>query len=150
MIYLSERQRCGPRGSVEACGTLLSILPLGNATTVRALLCGAFLPEKSTSAGMRALTAALKALKQLPLWTWENLPTRTRRTRVWDCMLGWKNASLCREKPYRCCRCACHAELTVSSGTARPSFQNDSNLPAVATCPCSGPPADKQEGCPPP
>lgn len=80
-----------------------------------------------------------------------NLPTRTRRTRVWDCMLGWKNASLCREKPYRCCRCACHAELTVSSGTAWPSVQTDSSLPAVATCPCNGPPAiSKQERCPPP
>lgn len=89
MIYLSERQRCGPRGSVEACGTLLSILPLGNATTVRTLLCGAFLPEKSTSAGMRALTAALKALKQLPLWTWETcLPEHAERAYGTVCSAG--------------------------------------------------------------
>lgn len=47
----------------------------------------------------------------------------------------------CREKPYRCCRCACHAELTVSSGTARPSVQTDSNLPVVATYPHGAKPA---------
>lgn len=59
----------------------------------------------------------------------------------------------CREKPYRCCRCACHAELTVSSGTARPSVQTDSNLPVVATYPHGAkpaPPAGKHERCPPP
>lgn len=109
------------------------------------------LPTEGVIAGIRTLTATLRALQRLPLWTWETLPTRTRRARVWGCMLGWKNASLCREKACRCCHCACRAELTVSSGTARPSVQNDGNCPVVATFPCGRPPAiSKQERCPPP
>ena len=94
--------------------------------------------------------ATLRALQRLPLWMWgTSLPEQAERAYGAVCLRGGV-LSFAIEKPYRCCRCACHAELTVSSGTARPSVQTDSNLPAVATCPCNGPPAGKQERCPPP
>lgn len=106
--------------------------------------------EKGTVAGIYALTATLRALQRFSLWTWENyLPEQAERAYGAVCSHG-RVLSFAIEKPYRCCRCACHAELTVSSGTARPSVQTDSSLPAVATFPCSRPPAGKQERCPPP
>ena len=45
------------------------------------------------------------------------------------------------EKPCRCCHFTRRAGLTVSSGTARPSIQTDSNLLAVATFPHGARPA---------
>ena len=38
--------------------------------------------EKGTAVGMRALTAVLKALERLPLWTWGKPPTGASGTRV--------------------------------------------------------------------
>lgn len=78
------------------------------------------------------------------------LPEHAERAYGAVCSHG-KALSFAIEKPCRCCHFTRRAGLTVSSGTARPSVQNDSNLPAVATCPCSRPPAvSKQERCPPP
>lgn len=152
-FYLPERQRCGPRGSVERNGTLLSVRPLSNATAERqwGISCAEHPANRrchcrNTHSHGNAEDATAASSMDVG-----NLPTRTRRARVWGCMLGWKNASLCREKACRCCHCACRAELTVSSGTARPSVQNDGNCPVVATFPCGRPPAiSKQERCPPP
>lgn len=109
--------------------------PLSNATTVRNLLCRAFLPEKSTAAGTHALTAALKALEWLSLWTWDLcLQEHAERAYGTVCSHG-KVLSFAIEKPCRCCHFTRRAGLTVSSGTARPSIQTDSNLLAVATFP---------------
>lgn len=107
--------------------------------------------EKGTVAGIYALTATLRALQRFSLWTWENyLPEQAERAYGAVCSHG-RALSFAIEKPCRCCHFTRRAGLTVSSGTARPSVQNDSNLPAVATCPCSRPLAiGKQERCPPP
>lgn len=107
-------------------------------------------PSKGTAAGNTRSHGNAEGAATLPLWTLETcLPEQAERVYEAVCSAGrvlpFATGNAC-----HCCHCACHAELTVSSRTARPSVQTDSNLPVVATCPCNGPPAGKQERCPPP
>ena len=107
--------------------------------------------EKGIAVGIHALTATLRVLQRLPSMDVETcLPEHAERTYGAVCLHG-RVLSFAIEKPCRCCHFTRRAELTVSSGTAWPSVQTDSSLPAVETCPCNGPPAiGKQERCPPP
>ena len=85
--------------------------------------------------------ATLGVLQRFSLWTWETyLPEHAERAYGAVCSHG-RVFSFAIEKPCRCCHFTRRAGLTVSSGTARPSIQTDSNLLAVATFPHGARPA---------